>query len=373
MSSTASVSFLPQRQAEPNLQGQAVLSAVLSSATADAAGCVFAAVSADAIGAGVALGAIGPATAPGSSPAALRRDAGDTQRPLGSRATEGGIARATADVQDTRAHRATVPATHGTGRATAAASRWWGLLLPLAALAAAELAVRSGAIAANQLPPPSAVAETITELARNGLAQHIAASSLRVLSGFAAGAVLAIALGAAVGLSQRLSALLDPAFQALRAIPSLAWVPLLLLWLGIDEAPKIVLIAIGAFFPVYMGVASGIRDVDRKLIEVGRLYRLNGVQLARRVLLPAALPAILTGLRNGLSLAWMFMVAAELIAASKGLGYLLSDGRETSRADIVIAAIVLLAILGKISDGIMHSVETRLLHWRDSFGAEAAR
>lgn len=255
----------------------------------------------------------------------------------------------------------------------ASASRWWGLLLPLAALAATELAVRSGALPANQLPPPSTVAETITELARNGLSQHITASTLRVLAGFTAGAMLAIALGAAVGLSQRLSALLDPAFQALRAIPSLAWVPLLLLWLGIDEAPKIVLIAIGAFFPVYMGVASGIRDVDRKLIEVGRLYRLNGIQLARRVLLPAALPAILTGLRNGLSLAWMFMVAAELIAASKGLGYLLSDGRETSRADIVIAAIVLLAVLGKISDGLMHSAETRLLHWRDSFGAGAAR
>jgi len=102
-------------------------------------------------------------------------------------------------------------------------------------------------------------------------------------------------------------------------------------------------IAIGAFFPVYMGVASGIRGADRKLIEVARLYQLSNIALTRRVLLPAALPAILTGLRNGLSLAWMFMVAAELIAASKGLGYLLSDGRETSRADIVLAAIALLS------------------------------
>ena len=153
----------------------------------------------------------------------------------------------------------------------------------------------------------------------------------------------------------------------LRAIPSLAWVPLLLLWLGIDEAPKIVLIAIGAFFPIYMGVASGIRGVDRKLIEVARLYRLSNFALTKRVLLPAALPAILTGLRNGLSLAWMFMVAAELIAASKGLGYLLSDGRETSRADIVLAAITLLAILGKISDTLMAAIEKRSLAWRDSY------
>jgi len=144
-------------------------------------------------------------------------------------------------------------------------------------------------------------------------------------------------------------------------------VPLLLLWLGIGEAPKLVLIAIGGFFPVYMGVVSGIRNVDRKLVDVARLYRLSETALARRVLLPAALPAILTGLRNGLGLAWMFMVAAELIAASKGLGYLLSDGRETSRADIVLAAILLLAILGKASDSLMLRLERRLLAWRDNF------
>jgi len=360
MSSTVSASLLPQHSAGTASATRAVLRTVIASASSDAAGSpfaapathaagvAFAAAAADPIGSGIALGALHvPARA--VAPAQY------------------------ADGHDTKPGAATAPATQGDGNTRTTASRWWGLLLPLAALAAAELAVRSGTLPASQLPPPSAVAETIADLARNGLAKHITASTLRVLAGFGAGAVLAIALGAAVGLSRRLSALLDPAFQALRAIPSLAWVPLLLLWLGIDEAPKIVLIAIGAFFPVYMGVASGIRDVDRKLIEVGRLYRLNGIQLARRVLLPASLPAILTGLRNGLSLAWMFMVAAELIAASKGLGYLLSDGRETSRADIVIAAIVLLAILGKISDGIMHRAETRLLHWRDSYGSGAAR
>jgi sulfonate transport system permease protein len=143
-------------------------------------------------------------------------------------------------------------------------------------------------------------------------------------------------------------------------------VPLLLLWFGIDELPKLLLIGIGAFFPVYTGVTSGFEGVDRKLVEVGHLYRLPPPVLVRRVLLPAALPAILTGLRNGLSLAWMFMVAAELIAASRGLGYLLSDGRETSRADIVLAAIVLLALLGKASDMAMVAAEHRLLAWRDT-------
>jgi sulfonate transport system permease protein len=241
-----------------------------------------------------------------------------------------------------------------------------GLLLPCAVLLGAEIGVHHGVVPANLLPPPSEIATTIWYLAQNGLAGHVAASAVRVAIGFLIGALLAIVLGAAVGLDKRTEALLDPTFQALRAIPSLAWVPLLLLWLGIDEAPKLVLIAIGAFFPIYMGVASGIRGVDRKLIEVGQLYRLPRSQLALRVLLPAALPSILTGLRNGLSLAWMFMVAAELIAASQGLGYLLSDGRETSRADIMLAAIVLLAVLGKLSDSLMIRVENRLLTWRDN-------
>jgi sulfonate transport system permease protein len=242
-----------------------------------------------------------------------------------------------------------------------------GLLLPATALAAVEIAVRAGAIPSHLLPAPTQILDTLVDLGAQGLLGHIGASTLRVAAGFGIGAALAVLLGAAVGLSQRAEALLDPTFQALRAIPSLAWVPLLLLWLGIDEAPKIVLIAIGAFFPVYMGVASGIRGVDRKLIEVGRLYQLSNLALTRRVLLPAALPSILTGLRNGLSLAWMFMVAAELIAASRGLGYLLSDGRETSRADIVLAAIALLAILGKISDSLMAAIEHRCLAWRDSY------
>jgi sulfonate transport system permease protein len=266
---------------------------------------------------------------------------------------------------------ASAPLPGGHAGVTGSASRWrralLGLLLPAAVLAAVELSVRSGLIPSNLLPAPTQILDTLRDLGAQGLFGHIAASTLRVVAGFAAGAALAVVLGATVGLSRTAEAILDPSFQALRAIPSLAWVPLLLLWLGIDEAPKIVLIAIGAFFPVYMGVASGIRGADRKLIEVARLYRLSRVALTRRVLLPAALPAILTGLRNGLSLAWMFMVAAELIAASKGLGYLLSDGRETSRADIVLAAIFLLAILGKISDGLMAAIEKRSLAWRDSY------
>jgi sulfonate transport system permease protein len=190
-----------------------------------------------------------------------------------------------------------------------------------------------------------------------------------VFAGFGIGAALALILGAAMGLSRRLDALLEPCFQALRSIPSLAWVPVLLLWMGIDEAPKITLIAIGAFFPVHLSVVAGIRGVDRKLVELGAIYRLKPAALFTRILLPAALPQIFTGLRTGLSLAWMFMVAAELIAATRGLGYMLSDGRETGRPDLVFGAIILLAVLGKLSDGAMRWLENSVLSWRDAFDA----
>lgn len=256
--------------------------------------------------------------------------------------------------------------------APAGRSRWIGLVPPAVLLLFAEVAVRAGWVSANLLPAPTEVLQTLATLGPQELLRHMVASTGRVASGFAVGAGLGLVLGAVVGLSRRSEDLLNPTFQALRAIPSLAWVPLLLLWLGIDEASKVVLIAIGAFFPVYMGVSSGFRDVDRKLIEVGQMYGLGPVALVRRVLLPAALPPILTGLRNGLSLSWMFMVAAELIAATHGLGYLLTDGRETSRADIVLAAIFLLALLGQVSDTLMQKLEQRLLRWRDTLDTRRA-
>lgn len=259
----------------------------------------------------------------------------------------------------------TRPASAVAGSRTARA-KWVGVVPPVLLLLLAELAVKAGCVSANLLPAPSDVVQTLVALGPQDLLRHMLASTGRVASGFALGAGLGLLLGAVVGLSRRSEDLLNPTFQALRAIPSLAWVPLLLLWLGIDEASKVVLIAIGAFFPVYMGVSSGFRDVDRKLIEVGQMYGLGPLALVRRVLLPAALPPILTGLRNGLSLSWMFMVAAELIAATHGLGYLLTDGRETSRADIVLAAIFLLALLGQVSDTVMQRLEQRLLRWRDT-------
>lgn len=247
----------------------------------------------------------------------------------------------------------------------------WGILLPAAILGLAEFVVRIGWIAAHTMPPPSQFVVTFEELVEGGLAGHIAVSTLRVAAGYVIGAALAIVVGAIVGVNRRAETIIDPTFQALRAIPGLAWVPLLLLWLGIDELPKVTLIAIGTFFPIYLAVTSGIRNVDRKLVEVGRMYGFGPAALMRHILLPAALPSLFMGLRTGLSLAWMCLVAAELIAATRGIGYLLTDGREISRPDIVIVAILLLATLGKISDTALKFAEVRALNWRDTFTAEA--
>jgi sulfonate transport system permease protein len=243
---------------------------------------------------------------------------------------------------------------------------WAGLALPVVFLGVVEGLVRLHVLPDNLVPAPSTIAQTLVQMGAERLLRHVAASTVRVLAGFGIGAALALVVGGAMGLSRRLDALLDPSFQALRAIPSLAWVPVLLLWMGIDEAPKIALVAIGAFFPVHLAVVAGIRNVDRKLIELGAVYRLGPVRMLARILLPAALPQLFTGLRTGLSLAWMFVVAAELIAATRGLGYLLSDGRETGRPDIVFGAIILLALMGKLTDGLMKALEARVLVWRDT-------
>lgn len=246
-----------------------------------------------------------------------------------------------------------------------------GWLLPCLIVIVLEIVVRVGWIPAYQMPAPSDVALTLVELAQGALGKHVLASVGRVLAGFVIGASLALVFAAWVGLSREAEAYLEPTFAGLRAIPSLAWVPLLLLWLGIDETSKIVLIAIGAFFPVYVNGVAAIRNIDRKLVEVGQMYGFSARRLTLRILLPAAMPGLFTGLRSGLSMAWMFLVAAELIAATKGLGYLLSDGRETSRPDIVLAAILALAVLGKLSDGVLAAVERRCVSWRDTFTGEA--
>ncbi|MET7397865.1 ABC transporter permease [Dactylosporangium sp. NPDC005572] len=233
-----------------------------------------------------------------------------------------------------------------------------GAVVPVLLVAAWQAATASGVWSASQLPPPADVLAALRELATRGeLGHHVAISVQRVLIGFAFGSAAGLALGGLVGLSRPARALLSPTVQALRAVPSLAWVPLLLLWLGIDETPKIVLVAIGAFFPVYTTVAAALSQVDPHLVEVGRAYGRSGVALLTTVLFPAATPAVVSGLRLGLAQSWLFLVAAELIASSMGLGFLLIDSQNTGRTDVMLLAILLLALIGKLTDSLLALAE----------------
>ena len=137
-----------------------------------------------------------------------------------------------------------------------------------------------------------------------------------------------------------------------------------MLWLGIGEGPKIVLVAIGAFFPVYTTVSSALAHVDPHLVEAGRAYGLRGLELLTRIQLPSAAPAVFAGLRLGLAQGWLFLVAAELIASSKGLGFLLIDSQNTGRTDILLLAILLLALFGKTADAVLGLVERRAVRNR---------
>lgn len=248
--------------------------------------------------------------------------------------------------------------------------RWgWltGAVLPVALLLLWEVLARAGVLRPNLLPAPSRVLATIGELARTGeLWGHVGITLARVGAGFALGGALATALGAATGYSRRLFQLLDPLLQGVRNIPSLAWVPLFILWMGIYETSKVVLIAVGAFFPVYLNLMSGVQGVDRKLVEVGRVYRLTGAQLVRRVFLPATLPAYFVGLRSGLGLGWMFVVAAEIMGANRGLGFLLVDGQMTGRPQTILASILLFAVLGQLTDAALAALSRSLLRWQDT-------
>ncbi len=245
------------------------------------------------------------------------------------------------------------------GRITAAGI---GLIVPVALVVAWQLASMTGGVSASILPPPVEVARALLDLAEDGrLWPNISVSLTRVATGFAVGASLAVVVGVATGLSRTVDRLLSPSLLAIRAVPSLAWVPLLVLWIGIGEAPKVILIAIGAFFPVLATLVSGIRQVDPGLLEVARAYGLSRAQTVRSVLLPTAAPSLLSGARLGLAQSWLFLVAAELLAASRGLGFLLVDAQNTGRVPVILLAIVLLALLGKVSDLVLAGIETRVL------------
>ncbi|CAN5357851.1 ABC transporter permease [soil metagenome] len=237
-----------------------------------------------------------------------------------------------------------------------------GAVVPLLILGAWQLICALHLVPAYRLPAPATVFLAGIDLANRGiLGLDIAISTQRVLIGFAIGSVLGLVIAAVVGLSRFGSRLLAPTLGGFRAVPSLAWVPLLGLYLGLHEDSKVALIAIGAFFPVYTTVSGALRHVDSHLVEAGRAYGYTGVRLLGLVQLPAVVPAVISGLRLALAQSWLFLVAGELLGASMGLGFRLVESQQNGRIDRLFIVIILLGVLGKVTDALIGVLERYLL------------
>jgi sulfonate transport system permease protein len=223
----------------------------------------------------------------------------------------------------------------------------------------------TGLISAQVLAGPSKVWETTQELWSSGqLPDAITASLTRVGQGLFFGVSVGLLLGIAAGLATLTEELVDPIMQMLRTVPFLALVPLFIVWFGIDETPKIVLIAVAVAFPVYLNVYGGVRSVDRKVVEAARSFGVKGVRLTREIVLPQALPQILVGFRYAIGVSLVALIAAEQVNASAGLGFLLNQAREFMRTDILMVCIVVYALLGLAADLLVRLLERVLVPWR---------
>ena len=242
------------------------------------------------------------------------------------------------------------------------------LAIPVVLLVLWQLLSAGGVIRPMILPSPTQVAEVTWQLLASGeLGKHVLASAIRVVEGFAIAAVAGLLLGVAIGLSRGLGRLAELPIQLIKPIPPIAWIPLAILWFGIGEWAKVYLIFIGAFFPILINTIDGIRQTDGRFVELARILEVPRGRFIRQVILPGALPQIMTGLRIGLNVAWMCVVAAELIAASSGVGFLIMDARQLSQSDVVLAGMVTMGVLGKLTDDLLRFIESRLIRWRTAF------
>lgn len=240
--------------------------------------------------------------------------------------------------------------------------------LPALLLGVWQLAASSGWLSSRILPAPSAVAIAGWALLGSGeLWQHLAISGWRAGIGFAIGGGLGLLLGFVTGLSTWGERLLDSSVQMIRNVPHLALIPLVILWFGIDESAKIFLVALGTLFPIYLNTYHGIRSVDAGLVEMARSYGLSGFALFRQVILPGALPSILVGVRFALGFMWLTLIVAETISANAGIGYLAMNAREFLQTDVVVLAILLYAVLGKLADVAARSLERAWLRWHPAY------
>jgi ABC-type nitrate/sulfonate/bicarbonate transport system permease component len=236
-------------------------------------------------------------------------------------------------------------------------ARWREIALgaagTLAFLAVWELAARSGPAAALFPPPSRAIAEALTKVPLATIADHVAVSLGRIVAGFAAGAALGIAIAIAAGWYRTFGNLVRPVIELLRPIPPLAWIPMAIVWFGLGEPSKVFVIFLGAFFPVLTNAYRGITSVDPTLVRAAQTMDVSGLALLRRVMLPAALPDIAVGLRVGWGLSFGVLVAAELIAADRGMGFMIMNARQTAEVGVIIFGILLIGLVTLLTDWVL--------------------
>jgi len=231
-----------------------------------------------------------------------------------------------------------------------------------------EAIARLGLVEEQVLPAPTKILETFALLITNGeLLTHFLASGERVLLGFLLGAFAGIVLGILTGFIKLGEELLDPTLQMLRTVPLLALIPLFILWFGVGEFGKVLMIALGAFFPVYVNIFLGIRLVDEKLFEVANILQFSFKEKLVKLIFPSAMPNILLGLRLAMGASWLVLVVSEMMGASAGIGYMIQDARAYSQTDVVFVGLVMFALLGKFTDSIIYAIEKRTLKWRDTY------
>ena len=233
-----------------------------------------------------------------------------------------------------------------------------------------QLVSSAGLVSTQKLPSPTTVWHTAVSLvttsspAYGTLQGAMLVSLQRMAIGFAFGAVAAVALALVAGLSRLGENAVDPLLQILRTLPLFGLIPVFIVWFGIGELPKIILIALGTAIPLYLNTFAGIRGVDARLVEVGTSLRLRRTELIRHVILPGALPQALTGLRQSLGVAWLALVVAEQVNANAGIGFIISQATQFLRNDVILVALAVYAVLGLLTDALVRQLERRALAWR---------
>lgn len=236
---------------------------------------------------------------------------------------------------------------------------------PLALLGAWALASATGALTQDVLASPAQVAEAVGELWGNGqLADALTVSLTRAGLGLLLGATTGLVLGVVTGFTRLGEELLDSAIQVLRTVPFLALVPLFMVWFGITETAKVALIGVATSFPMYVSASGGVRNTDRKLVEAMRSFGLGRWAIVRTVVLPGALPSLLSGLRLSMTLSVIALIAAEEINSTEGIGYLMAQAQNYSRTDVLAVCILIYGLLGLAADGIVRILERLLMPWR---------